>query len=527
MHAACSERGSTMRRSAHDDAAARSLRPARAHVIDFSSYPEPYQEGTDPYEHTHEQVRCILDLHYPSRDFGWVGMTTASGMKLRHRDIAWRRFPDDFGDIVAWIGDHDPQEIRLTVFPIPTPALQANGDGKLHEPRWSHLRLISWTHGTCVDVESREGGKDLRPQVVGIERLRVPLKSLHNMLDPTLPLDVGGMSVVMADQVTIRSIEWVWRGWVPLGAVTVLDGNPDVGKSTLSVDLAARVTTGRSFPDGASSVGPWPVAMLSAEDDASTTIAPRLKAAGADLSKVGIVQGVRDQEGFLDLPSLPQHIEELSDTIQQLGARLVIIDPLMSYLGDDVKSNQDPSMRRVMNRLKILAADASAAVVLLRHFNKSTSSNAMDRGMGSRAIGAHARMGLVAAPLKSEPGVSVLQTGKNNLAPKGPGLKYRIVSAENDPERGRIDWLGPIDITADELIGSEPDTRREKRDSAKGWLLDQFADGPRSWKELEELGEAEGYARAGLLRARGELKTEGLIEKAKLADGRWVWGAIA
>ena len=160
---------------------------------------------------------------------------------------------------------------------------------------------------------------------------------------------------VSYNAVEVRRVAWLWEGRIPLGAITLLDGDPGLGKSLLTLDLAARITTGREMPDGTPGLREGAgVVLLSAEDDPGVTIAPRLRTAGADLARVEGVRGMtmRDPETGLSLPRsflLPQDIPQLEEVIERVWARLVVIDPLMAYLDDRVNSWRDQDVRAALS----------------------------------------------------------------------------------------------------------------------------------------------------------------------------------
>src|SRR5262249_48078886 len=134
--------------------------------------------------------------------------------------------------------------------------------------------------------------------------------------------------LVRLDHVEPRPIAWLWPRRIPRGKITILDGDPDVGKSTLTLDLAARVTTGALMPDGSpGTLGG--VVLLSAEDDASDTIVPRLQAADADLGRIHLLEAVRCEGRDPLPPVLPANVNELEAAIVKTDAALVIVDPLM------------------------------------------------------------------------------------------------------------------------------------------------------------------------------------------------------
>lgn len=178
-------------------------------------------------------------------------------------------------------------------------------------------------------------------------------------------------------------LRWLWEGRIPLGAITVLDGDPGLGKSLVTLDLAARVTRGRQMPWDAPALeeGPAGVVLLSAEDGLATTIVPRLRIAAADLRRVRIIRNVPDADSqtgqSLSRPfRLPRDIPFLEHAIQRKDARLVVIDPLMAYLDTSVNSWSDQDVRSALAPLAALAERTGVAMLILRHLNKSAGKDA-------------------------------------------------------------------------------------------------------------------------------------------------------
>ena len=198
-----------------------------------------------------------------------------------------------------------------------------------------------------------------------------------------------------------RPVEWLWPGWIPLGKLTVLDGDPGVGKSTLLLDLAARLSRDGVMPDGA--VGPVGASLiLSAEDGEEDTIKPRLAAAGGVAERIFTLPAVRGDDGEMRPPEVPLDLPAIEAAVRQYGARLLVIDPLMAYLtGADAGSDQD--VRRALFKLARLAERRSFAVVCLRHLSKVGGDKAIYRGGGSIGIVAAARSGLVVAADPDDP----------------------------------------------------------------------------------------------------------------------------
>src|SRR5215217_1226037 len=181
------------------------------------------------------------------------------------------------------------------------------------------------------------------------------------------------VGTLLAD-VETKTVEWLWERRIPLGKITVLDGDPDNGKSVLTTDLAARVTTGRAMPYGFGKTFPQAgVVILSAEDGVADTIRPRFDAAGGDPSKV-VILGNDDPFG------LPEDLPQLEWAIERVGAKLVIVDPIMAFLGENINSNSDKDVRSALKPLKQLAERTGVAVLIVRHLNKTPGGNVLYRG---------------------------------------------------------------------------------------------------------------------------------------------------
>ena len=201
----------------------------------------------------------------------------------------------------------------------------------------------------------------------------------------------GRLALVPVDQVVPERVDWLWQGRLARGKVTVVDGDPGLGKSTITADLAARISTGSPMPDGSRLSGSADVIPLSAEDGVADTIRPRLEAAGADLTRVHAVD-----ISAADPMVLPSGIGDLERAVTATGAVLVVIDPFVAFLSDDVNSYRDQDVRRVLAALAALAARTGVCVLLVRHLTKSTGGPAIYRGGGSidrnhARLSAHAR----------------------------------------------------------------------------------------------------------------------------------------
>lgn len=321
-----------------------------------------------------------------------------------------------------------------------------------------------------------------------------------------------------------EAVMWLWPGWLPRGKLALLDGDPGLGKSLITLDLAARVTTGAPMPDGTGGGEPAGVVILTAEDDLSDTVRPRLDAAGADVSKIAALTAVRrttDGGGeVLDTPTLLD-LEALRQAIAFVSAALVIIDPLMAYLPGQVDSHRDQDVRRVLAPLAALAAETNAAVLVVRHLSKTTVGNPLYRGGGSIGIMGAARAGLIVGKDPEDPTGEqrVLAVTKCNLAAPPPGLAYRL--AADGPVR--VEWLGQTALTADALLAAPPGgEERTALADAEAFLRAFLADGPVEAKTIQARAREAGIAEPTLRRAKARVGVEAFLTGFGAA-GRWHW----
>lgn len=279
-----------------------------------------------------------------------------------------------------------------------------------------------------------------------------------------LPVGQGGAvdpvkMTRLADVIPERT-EWLWPGYLPLGKLVTLDGDPGLGKSTLALQFGATITTGGTWPDGTVCEHPGAVVILSAEDGLADTIRPRLDAAGADVSRVHSVDGVPiDRDGTLRAPTLAD-IAALEHAIATTGARLVVIDVVMAYLPTGTDAHKDQDIRRTLSALAKLADRTRCTVLLLRHLNRSSGRDPLYRGGGSIGIVGAARAGLLVASDPDDAERRVLASIKSNLAPAPHSLSYRLLRAVGNPAVARVSWEGVTELTAATLLACGPTCSR-------------------------------------------------------------------
>ncbi len=313
-----------------------------------------------------------------------------------------------------------------------------------------------------------------------------------------------------------EAVSWLWPGRFPLGKLALLVGDPGLGKSFLTLDLAARLSRGTPWPDRLDeAVTPADTVLLSAEDDPGDTIRPRLDAAEADASRIHVVTGVqRSATGEPKYFSLDADLGPLEDTIAETSARLCVIDPVSAYLGDrDSHSNAD--IRGLLAPLADLAARHGCAVVAVTHMNKAGGARAMYRAMGSLAFIAAARIGWLVAKNQEDDTRRLLLPIKSNLIAEPHGIAFQILD-------GRVHWFPePIDVDADAVLSATGGDRAESN-AAADWLLSLLACGPLPVGEIRDAARADCHRWRTVERAK---KTLGIVSQREGygSSGRFVW----
>lgn len=349
---------------------------------------------------------------------------------------------------------------------------------------------------------------------------------------PPSPDSAGRITYRRASEIMAKPINWLWPGRIARGKVSMLAGNPGLGKSQITSSMAATVTTGGIWPVDKSRCERGNVIFLSAEDDAEDTIRPRLEAAGANLSRVFILDAVVDgyradgselQRGFnlkTDLIRLGKMLDEIG------GAALIVIDPITAYLGE-TDSHKNAEIRALLSPLSDLAAKHGAAVVCVSHLNKSAGGEALMRVTGSLAFVAAARAAFIVAKDAENDARRLFLPLKNNIGNDRSGLAFAIESAQVKSTAGlietsRIAWEpDPVTVTADEAMQPQGDPEeRSALDDARQFLLDLMAAGPVKAGQIKSDSDGAGFNWRTIQRAADRLNIERNKDGMR---GGWTW----
>jgi KaiC/GvpD/RAD55 family RecA-like ATPase len=342
-------------------------------------------------------------------------------------------------------------------------------------------------------------------------------------------VDVGAPAPVepvlrRAGAITPRTLEPLWGGVLWIGKPTLLVGDPGLGKSLVTVDIAARVSRGVTWPCESAPREPGNVLMLSAEDDPDDTIVPRLIAAGADLERITFLDGVREHrdDGTHEHPvSLDAHMHALRAAVSR-DVRLVIVDPVSAFLGR-TDSHNNAEVRSLLAALGRLAAEMRFAVLVVSHLNKVTGTSAVYRITGSLAFVAAARAVFAIARDPEDHNRRLILPVKSNLGPDSSGYSYTVCVADNDAPC--VQWGAErVTRTVEEILAAAPTPREqavlERGHEVRDWLRAKLTHEPQQASSMWTAAEVAGYSRRDVERAKRAL---GVTAEPLGYRGAWHW----
>ena len=319
------------------------------------------------------------------------------------------------------------------------------------------------------------------------------------------------LKLIHMEDVVSKEVEWLWYPYIPYGKITIIEGDPGEGKTTLVLKLAAALSRGLPLPcDDDKEYEPIHIIYQTAEDGIEDTIKPRLEKAGADCSMIRVIDETDKELSMTD--------DRLEQAIIETGARLIILDPIQTYIGATVDMHRANEIRPVLKHLGIIAEKHNCAIILIGHMNKASSSKSTYRGLGSIDIQATARSVLLVARLRDKPNIRIMAHDKSSLAPAGDAIGFEMTE-----DSGMV-CIGPYDITIDELLSGNEGRGKKKLDIAENFIKEYF--GPNKIIPSNEImmeAAKRSIKRNTLLSAKKKLGITSDKEKAEDGTIYWTW----
>lgn len=311
---------------------------------------------------------------------------------------------------------------------------------------------------------------------------------------------VDTYSLTFINQIESKPVNWLWYPYIPSGKLTVIQGDPGDGKTTFILSLIAALSTGEALPLSEERKV-YRAIYQNTEDDLADTIRPRLDRYGADCANVCFIE--KETPLYLDDDCLEKAIVEA-------GAKLLVLDPLQAFVGENVDMNRANSIRPRLGKLKTIAEKTDCAIVLIGHLNKKSGGRADYRGLGSIDIQAAARSVLLVSKHEEYPNFRFVAQQKNNLAPLGETLAFTL-------KEGGVKWIGAFPLTVNELTnrdGGKP----SKENKAIKIIANMLINGKVPADEIIAVCAEEGVSERTVNNAKKRLKV-----KAVRSAGRWYW----
>lgn len=309
------------------------------------------------------------------------------------------------------------------------------------------------------------------------------------------------LKLISMEDVQAEEVQWLWYPYIPLGKLTIVQGDPGEGKTTFVLPVVAALTRGEALPESKQAQAPMSVIYQTAEDGLADTIKPRLEASGADCARVLVIDESKRELTLCD--------DRLEQTVHRTGARLIVLDPIQAYLGDGVDMHRANEVRPVLKCVAAMAERTGCAVILIGHMNKAQGLKSGYRRLGSIDFRAAARSVLVVGRLRQDPAVRIVAQDKNSLAPEGKSIAFRL-----DGELG-FQWKGLCELTVDDVLGGgKLQTKTTQMEEELRQMLTETVPAETVLRRAKELGVSERM----LMTAKKNL---GVLSERR--GGQWYW----
>ena len=318
---------------------------------------------------------------------------------------------------------------------------------------------------------------------------------IENEMTVSVPLEV-----VKASEIEPKEVKWLWYPYIPVGKVTLLQGDPGDGKSKLMLSIAALLSKGEPLPFTETEENePMTIIYQTTEDDADDTVVPRFNSAGGNGENLIFIKEDEKSLSFGD--------NRIREAIEMYHAKLLILDPMSSYIGESCSMNNANETRAEFNHLIAVAKDTGCAIVIIAHMNKMRDTNPLYRTNGSIDIAGAARsiLAITRTPNKEAPAERYMVQVKSNLAPTGSAILFEVA------EKG-VDFISEMEMTAEEAFQSlAPKIGRpnDKEVKAKAFLIEMLKDGEMLSSDCEEKLEAAGFKKSTIKKAKKKAGIKG------------------
>ena len=311
------------------------------------------------------------------------------------------------------------------------------------------------------------------------------------------------LHIINMTDIEATEVKWLWYPYIPYGKITIIQGDPGEGKTTLILNLAAMLSKGEKLPESKRVSEPINIIYQTAEDGLADTVKPRLEAAKADSKRIMVIDETNIELSMTDI--------RLETAISQTNAKMVILDPLQAYIGASVDMHRANEIRPVMKHLADVAQKYQCAIVLIGHMNKSINMKSSYRGLVSIDIPASARSVLLVGRIKDNPTIRVMAQIKSSLAHEGDPIAFEL-----NKETG-FKFIGKYDISVDDLINGTSTVSKVKQ--AETLIMDILSDGnARPQKQLQQQAKFRNISERTLNEAKKNLGVQSFR-----SNNVWYW----